>query len=71
MCIRDRLYVNLYDIDLSEYLKTGDISDWAKADSKPTYTADEIGAVTPYAVSYTHLDVYKRQEYNRHSKEAV
>lgn len=42
------LYVNLYDIDLSEYLKTGDISDWAKADSKPTYTADEIGAVTPY-----------------------
>lgn len=44
------LYVNLYDIDLSEYLKTGDISDWAKADSKPTYTADEIGAVTPYEV---------------------
>lgn len=42
------LYVNLYDIDLSEYLKTGDISDWAKTDSKPTYTADEIGAVTPY-----------------------
>lgn len=42
------LYVNLYDIDLSEYLKAGDISDWAKADSKPTYTADEIGAVTPY-----------------------
>lgn len=42
------LYVTLYDIDLSEYLKTGDISDWAKADSKPTYTADEIGAVTPY-----------------------
>ena len=38
------LYVNLYDIDLSEYLKTGDISDWAKADSKPTYTAEEIGA---------------------------
>lgn len=42
------LYVNLYDIDLSEYLKTGDISDWAKAESKPTYTAEEIGAVTPY-----------------------
>lgn len=42
------LYVNLYDIDLSEYLKTGDISDWAQADSKPTYTAEEIGAVTPY-----------------------
>lgn len=45
------LYVNLYDIDLSEYLKTGDISDWAKADSKPTYTADEIGAVTPYELN--------------------
>ena len=40
------LYVNIYD--LSEYLKTGEISDWAKADSKPTYTAEEIGAVTPY-----------------------
>lgn len=40
------IYVNIYD--LSEYLKTGEISDWAKADSKPTYTAEEIGAVTPY-----------------------
>ncbi len=40
------LYVNIYD--LSEYLKTGEISDWAKAESKPTYTAEEIGAVTPY-----------------------
>ena len=38
------LYVNLYDIDLSEYLKTGDIS-IGRADSKPTYTvADEIGS---------------------------
>ena len=37
------LYVNLYDIDLSEYLKTGDISDWAKANEKPAYTASEIG----------------------------
>lgn len=31
-------------VDLSEYLKSGDISDWAKADNKPTYTAEEIGA---------------------------
>ncbi len=35
-------------VDLSAYLKSDAISDWAKADSKPTYTAEEIGAVTPY-----------------------
>lgn len=35
-------------VDLSAYLKSDKISDWAKADSKPTYTAEEIGAVTPY-----------------------
>lgn len=51
------LYVNLYDIDLSEYLKTGDISDWAKADSKPTYTADEIGAVTPYELDLSLIHI--------------
>ena len=43
------LYVNIYD--LSEYLKNSDISDWAKADSKPTYTADEVGAA---AENHTH-----------------
>lgn len=31
-------------VDLSEYLKSADISDWAKADEKPTYTAEEVGA---------------------------
>ena len=36
------LYVNIYD--LSEYLKNSDISDWAKAESKPAYTAEEVGA---------------------------
>lgn len=30
-------------IDLSEYLKSDEISDWAKAESKPAYTASEIG----------------------------
>ena len=29
--------------DLSECLKSNEISDWAKADNKPTYTASEIG----------------------------
>lgn len=37
-----------HEVDLSGYLKSAEISDWAKADSKPTYTAEEIGAVTPY-----------------------
>ena len=31
-------------IDLSEYLKSDEISDWAKAESKPAYTAEEVGA---------------------------
>lgn len=30
-------------VDLSGYLKSDEISDWAKADNKPTYTANEIG----------------------------
>lgn len=32
------------DIDLSGYLQTSDIAAWAKASSKPTYTASEVGA---------------------------
>lgn len=31
-------------VDMSEYLKNSDISDWAKAESKPAYTAEEVGA---------------------------
>lgn len=31
--------------DLSDYLKKTDISDWAKATNKPTYTASEVGAL--------------------------
>lgn len=31
-------------VDLSEYLKSDEISDWAKAESKPVYTAEEVGA---------------------------
>ena len=31
-------------VDMSEYLKNADISDWAKAESKPVYTAEEVGA---------------------------
>ena len=38
------LYVNIYD--LSAYLKSDAISDWAKAKSKPAYTAQEVGAAT-------------------------
>ena len=38
-------------VDLSGYLKTTDIANWAKADNKPTYTASEVGAA---AESHTH-----------------
>ena len=30
-------------VDLSEYLKSSEISDWAKQSDKPTYTASEVG----------------------------
>ncbi len=43
------LYVNIYD--LSGYLKSDEIADWAKADEKPSYTADEVGAA---AENHTH-----------------
>lgn len=33
-------------VDLSAYLKSDEISDWAKAKSKPAYTASEVGAAT-------------------------
>ena len=36
------MYCNI--TDLSDYLKSSDLYDWAKAESKPTYTADEVGA---------------------------
>ena len=33
-------------VNLSAYLKSDEISDWAKAENKPVYTASEIGAAT-------------------------
>ena len=39
-------YLGTTDVDLSEYLKSTDISAWAKAATKPTYTAKEVGAAT-------------------------
>ena len=38
-------------IDLSDYLQKTDISDWAKAATKPSYTASEVGAL-PSNTSY-------------------
>ena len=38
-------------VDLSSYLKNTDIADWAKADEKPVYTAEEVGAA---AKKHTH-----------------
>ena len=39
------------EIDLGEYLKSDEISDWAKAAVKPEYTASEVGAA---AESHDH-----------------
>lgn len=33
-------------VDLSSYLKSDDIADWAKSATKPEYTASEVGAAT-------------------------
>ena len=38
-------------VDLSSYLQSTDIADWAKADEKPVYTAEEVGAA---AKKHTH-----------------
>ncbi len=38
-------------VDLSGYLQTGDIAAWAKASTKPSYTASEVGAL-PSTTSY-------------------
>lgn len=38
-------------VNLSAYLKNTDIADWAKAESKPVYTAEEVGAAEK---NYTH-----------------
>ena len=41
-------------VDLSNYLQKTDISDWAKASTKPTYTASEVGAA---ASNHTHSEI--------------
>ena len=38
-------------VDLSSYLKSAEIADWAKQPEKPVYTADEVGAA---AEEHTH-----------------
>ena len=38
-------------VNLSAYLKNTDIADWAKAESKPAYTAEEVGAAE---MNHTH-----------------
>jgi len=47
------------DVDLSGYLKKTDIAAWAKAATKPTYTAAEVGAIsnTAPAAAITSADI--------------
>lgn len=42
------------NIDLSNYLQKTDIADWAKAATKPAYTANEVGAATS---DHTHTQI--------------
>lgn len=49
------LYVNIYD--LSGYLKSDEISDWAKAENKPAYTATEVGAATAADITAAITDI--------------
>lgn len=39
-------------VDLTGYLQTTDISDWAKSSTKPTYTASEVGAISNEYIGY-------------------
>ena len=55
MCIRDRTDTDIHLIYLGEY----DKADYKLAQNGPA--AKQIHMLGP--VSYTHLDVYKRQEY--------
>lgn len=41
------------EVDLSNYLQNSDIADWAKAATKPAYTANEVGAVSNTAPAAT------------------
>ena len=75
MCIRDRDIIGIGgDINYPNFLDSEmlmDISDYrGLADINPSYlTIDKQLEFIPmngtYAVSYTHLDVYKRQVQNR------
>ena len=52
--IGDNLLVSASGViaaDLSGCVKSGEIADWAKADEKPSYTAEEVGAA---AKKHTH-----------------
>lgn len=57
------------NIDLSGYLQTTDIADWAKAATKPTYTASEVGAlpdttvITDEKLKTTEIDNSGNAEY--------
>ena len=60
MCIRDRFSVNLVSTDmleLTDYFGSTSGHDGPKADLPYAYSK----ALCVDAVSYTHLDVYKRQ----------
>ena len=45
-------------VDLSGYLQTSDIAAWAKAANKPTYTANEVGAL---ASNTTYVSTFNGQ----------
>lgn len=46
------------EIDLTDYLQKTDIADWAKAATKPSYTASEVGAL---ASNTTYVSTFNGQ----------
>lgn len=50
-------------IDLNGYLKTTDIADWAKASTKPSYTASEVGAL-PIDQDKVFIATYNQTTYS-------
>ena len=59
MCIRDSYYTQSQAPELTEF--TAD-KNWQTASESKPYKEPEL-QTTPKAVSYTHLDVYKRQNW--------
>ena len=62
MCIRDSDDTLLYGVEVKFYNMEVELNDKLESKYKGLYIIGDGSGVTHSPVSYTHLDVYKRQE---------